>query len=222
MPLSDFYPELKGWTPAPNVSPTALPQLPTPEVQVSPLLRATLPLPLVYAPDTLKQSNRPGLSSFRISPQSPSSFPAINSAAKSAVTSTIIQAIANAPSSGAGISSLAYAGNEFSIANPTGPATVINKLPEPVHTFWAAPIPGLTSLTGTFTNGYSVRTTPATHPTIIFTPPSTGWALYTEAAAGGTSTAPTGWTAWGDMGALSIAATSPITATDGLGNARAW
>lgn len=106
MPLSDFYESMKGWTPAPEVNPTALPQLPTPEVQVSPFLRTALPLPLQYAPDTLKQSNRPGLSSFRIAPQSPSSFPTINSAAKSAVTSTIAQAIANAPPSTGGASTV--------------------------------------------------------------------------------------------------------------------
>src|SRR5712664_3383804 len=104
MPLSDYYPEMKGWQPVQNVSSTALPQLPTPEVQVSPFLRTALPLPLIYTPDTLKQSNRPGLSSYRIAPQSPSSFPAVNAAANSAVTQQIVTAIATG--GGGGISSV--------------------------------------------------------------------------------------------------------------------
>jgi hypothetical protein len=99
MPLSDYYPEMKGWTPVENPLASPLPQLPTPEVQVSPYLRTALPLPLIYTPDTLKQSNRPGLSSYRLSPQSPSSFPAINSAANSAVKKQVATVVAAAPPS---------------------------------------------------------------------------------------------------------------------------
>lgn len=106
MPLSDHFPEMRGWTPATNVNTTALPQLPTPEVQVSPFLRTTLPLPLIYTPDTLKQSNRPGLSSYRVAPQSPSSFPAINAGATSAVAAAIKQSII--PISAGGITSVGF------------------------------------------------------------------------------------------------------------------
>jgi hypothetical protein len=90
MPLSDFYPEMKGWTPVESNLTESLPQIPTAEVQVSPYLRAPLPLPLQYAPDTLKQSNRPGLSGFRVAPLPPGGVPAINSAAAT-VTRTIVQ-----------------------------------------------------------------------------------------------------------------------------------
>ncbi len=79
MGLSDWYPELKGWVPVEPVNPTALPAIPTPEVQVSPYLRTVLPLPLQYAGDTIKQYNRPGLSSFRLAPLPPGGIPAINS-----------------------------------------------------------------------------------------------------------------------------------------------
>ncbi|VVB52826.1 Uncharacterised protein [uncultured archaeon] len=91
MPLSDYFPQMKGWK-AVDTPDGMKPQIPDATTQVSPYLRAPLPLPLQYAPDTLKQYNRPGLSSFRVSPQSPSSFPAINAAsagvAQKAITVT--------------------------------------------------------------------------------------------------------------------------------------
>lgn len=93
MPLSDYYPEMQGWKPADNLSPQALPQIPTPEVQVSPFLRATLPLPLQYSGDTIKQYNRPGLSSFRIAPLPPGGIPAINSASTGTATGVVQQAV---------------------------------------------------------------------------------------------------------------------------------
>jgi hypothetical protein len=106
MQLSDFYPEFKGWKDAtPDLSANR-PPIPDVNSQVSPYLRAPLPLPLQYSPDTLRQSNRPGLSTFRIAPQSPNSFPAINAAAKSAVTAAIATAIANAPPSQGGVTSV--------------------------------------------------------------------------------------------------------------------
>jgi hypothetical protein len=109
MALSDFFPEMKGWTPAPppdvpqpqipNLTPTGPSQSPTAETQSSPYLRTTIPLPLQYSPDTLKQYNRPGLSSFRIAPLPPSGIPSINSAAASSVTSTV-QEFVNAAAAG--------------------------------------------------------------------------------------------------------------------------
>src|SRR5882762_3614459 len=78
MGLSDWYPEFEGWTPVEESAPPARPQLPTPEVQVSPYLRAPLPLPLQYTGDTIKQYNRPGISSFRIAPLPPGGIPSIN------------------------------------------------------------------------------------------------------------------------------------------------
>lgn len=94
MPLSDHYPEMKGWTPVDKINSQALPQIPTPEVQVSPFLRTVLPLPLQYSGDTIKQYNRPGLSSFRIAPLPPGGIPAVNSAAISANTQAISTAVA--------------------------------------------------------------------------------------------------------------------------------
>jgi hypothetical protein len=92
MPLSDFYPDLKGWTPVTGQNVQALPQIPTPEVQVSPFLRATLPLPMQYSGDTIKQYNRPGLSSFRIAPLPPGGIPSINSTVASTATPIIQKA----------------------------------------------------------------------------------------------------------------------------------
>ncbi len=100
MPLSDFYPDMKGWTSvtpdiskaqsAPMVSvPPGPSQSPQSETPASPYLRTTLPLPLQYAPDTLKQYNRPGLSSFRIAPLPPGGAAAVNSAIGSTTTQNI-------------------------------------------------------------------------------------------------------------------------------------
>jgi hypothetical protein len=102
MPLSDFYPEMQGWQPAdtPDTKPqpaSSTPigpsQSPTVETPSSPYLRAPLPLPLQYAPDTLRQYNRPGLSSFRIAPIPPNGVPSINSAATSVVKTTVVETI---------------------------------------------------------------------------------------------------------------------------------
>ena len=99
MPLSDYFPELKGWTDVTNQVaadkvPVA-PSLPDSNSQISAYLRATLPGPMVYQPDTLKQYNRPGVSSFRFSPVSPAALPANNSAAKS-VAQVVAQVVAQA------------------------------------------------------------------------------------------------------------------------------
>jgi len=110
MALSDFYPDMKGWVPVepavtppapqiPNLTPTGPSQSPTAETQSSPYLRTTIPLPLQYTPDTLKQYNRPNISSFRIAPLPPSGIPSVNSAAASSVTSTV-QEFINAAAAG--------------------------------------------------------------------------------------------------------------------------
>ncbi len=90
MKLSDFYPNFDNWVSASSDSAGPKPQIPDSTTQVNPFLAATVPLPLQYSPDSLRQYNRPGLSSFRVSPLSPSSFPSINSASAS-VTKTIVQ-----------------------------------------------------------------------------------------------------------------------------------
>lgn len=97
MKLSDFYPQMKGWTPAMEESSVArTPQVPNEQTQVSPFLRTVLPLPLQYSGDTIKQYNRPGISSFRTPPLPPSGIPAINSTS-AGVTKVINQ------SSGSGV-----------------------------------------------------------------------------------------------------------------------
>lgn len=90
MQLSDYFPSMQGATPVtPGSQLAAAPQLPNPETQVSAYLRTTLPLPLQYSPDTLRQYNRPGLSSFRIAPLPPGGNPSVNAASTSSVTSTV-------------------------------------------------------------------------------------------------------------------------------------
>src|ERR1017187_6299690 len=95
MPLSDFHDSMKGWVPAPPVE-SPKPQIPDPTTQVSPYLRCPLPLPLQYSPDTLRQSNRPGMSSFRIAPLPPGGNPAIN-AASGSVAQAVIAALPPIP-----------------------------------------------------------------------------------------------------------------------------
>jgi hypothetical protein len=97
MPLSDYYPDLAGWKPvepntqaAPvNQTPIGPSQSPVGEIQNSPYLRTSLPLPLTYQPDSLKQYNRPNLSTFRIAPLPPGGTPAINSASTSTIISSL-------------------------------------------------------------------------------------------------------------------------------------
>lgn len=92
MKLSDYHPSMEGATPVTPTQPVlqnAQPQIPNEQTQVSAYLRTTVPLPLQYAPDTLKQYNRPGLSSYRTSPISPSGIPGINAAVSSTTTTNI-------------------------------------------------------------------------------------------------------------------------------------
>lgn len=88
MALSDFHESMKGWVPATVTVPSA-PHIPDSNNQTGGYLRAVLPLPLQYAPDTLRQYNKPGLSSFRIAPLPPGGSPAVNSASASVTSSSI-------------------------------------------------------------------------------------------------------------------------------------
>jgi hypothetical protein len=112
MPLSDFYDSMKGATPIES-SVSKSPQLPNPETQVTPALRTTLPGPLIYSGDSVKQYVRPGSSCFRIAPLPPSGLPTINSA--SAGTAEVVQSQSNA---GSGLTSVGLAMPDiFSVTN---------------------------------------------------------------------------------------------------------
>src|SRR5271163_1777525 len=101
MPLSDYFDSMKGWTPAAaNPNANMQPQVPNDQTQRSAYLRTTLPLPLIYSGDTVKQTNVPGQSMFRIAPLPPSGIPTINSAAVSAVTAAIANGTIPIPSGG--------------------------------------------------------------------------------------------------------------------------
>lgn len=92
MKLSEYFPSMEGATPVDTAAKPpipAAPQMPNSETQISGYLRTTLPLPLQYSPDTLKQYNRPGLSSFRIAPIPPGGIPAVNAASTSVTNSSI-------------------------------------------------------------------------------------------------------------------------------------
>jgi hypothetical protein len=139
--LSDFYPEFEGWEPVKPVVGSQKPTPPDDQTQVSPYLRAVLPLPLQYSPDTLKQYNRPGLSKFRAAILPPSGVPAVNAAATSAATAAAQQIIDNAtiPATGGGLSSVGLEmPQEFSVSN--SPLTsngdiVVGWQPEQLSTF---------------------------------------------------------------------------------------
>src|SRR5258708_26814841 len=176
----------------PAAPPTSYP-VPDLAPQLNPLLRTTMPASVLRDSDTTRQFYTNAIPQIRVLAPQAASNAQINATAQSIATTVAKSVVAASPS-------------QITLKVPSifTPPTQTVTLPgplsfalasEPVHTFWAAPIPGLTSLTGTFTNSYSVRLTPNTHPTITFTPPSAGWALYTEPFAG-TSTTPTGCTAW--------------------------
>jgi hypothetical protein len=97
MKLSEYFPSMEGGTPVTPLSQqAAAPTIPDSQTQISGYLRTTLPLPLQYSPDTLKQYNRPGLSSFRIAPLPPGGNPGVNAATNSSVTSTVQQFVSTA------------------------------------------------------------------------------------------------------------------------------
>jgi hypothetical protein len=106
--LSDYYPEFEGWE-AVDTSTAQKPQIPDPQTQQSPYLRAPLPLALQLQPDTLKQYNRPGLSTFRTAP-----IPAEN------VPGGLLSTIANAINAAGGLPGSNGSGG---IGAPGGPGT---------------------------------------------------------------------------------------------------
>ncbi len=96
MALSDYFPSMQGWTPVTEKAPTAnqQPQIPNDQTQRSGYLRTTLPLPLQYSGDTIKQYNTPGMSSYRIAPLPPSGLPTVNAAAAGSAQIATQQALA--------------------------------------------------------------------------------------------------------------------------------
>jgi len=88
--LADYFPEMQGWSSVDNPA-QPKPQIPNPETQVSPYLSTPLPLPMQYSGDSVKQYNRPRLSSFRLSPLPPNANPAINAAAQSVAVAVAAQ-----------------------------------------------------------------------------------------------------------------------------------
>src|SRR6266478_6217621 len=82
--LSDYYPEMKDWTAVtPASAANKQPQLDDKTTTQSPILRATLPLSMIYSPDSLRQNNRPGVVGFRLSPVSLATTPGFGAAIQS-------------------------------------------------------------------------------------------------------------------------------------------
>src|SRR5208337_2098662 len=96
MPLSDFYPDMKGWKEVTSTV-TAAPTAPLPDAQntQNPFLRCNLPLTLQYQPDTLRQFIKPGLSSFRTAPLPPNALPTINAAAATTASKVAHQIVSS-------------------------------------------------------------------------------------------------------------------------------
>jgi hypothetical protein len=183
---------------------------------------AILSAPLGLDTDIAK-SQLPGANpAYRLMPTSIAGNPASNAAIQSTARKVIAVTPSPAPTPVASTITL-------NIPPIFTPITQTVTLPGPLafslatelpHTFLGAPIPGLTGLTSVSTNGHSPS--PATNATITFTPPSSGWVLYMESLSGNSNNAPSGWTPWGDSAALSIASTSPITATDIVSTSLSW
>jgi hypothetical protein len=95
MKLSDFFPELKGWTPVDN-SARQKPQFSEPSVIPSGSQATSLPLSLQYQPDSLRQNNRPALSSIRFAPLPPAGLPQINSASEGTASRVVAPVAAQA------------------------------------------------------------------------------------------------------------------------------
>lgn len=163
MPLSDFYPELKGWVPAQSNPTTdnSQPQVPNQETEVTPYLRTTLPLPLQYTGDTVKQYNRPGLSRIRIAPLPPSGVAAGNAAIDSVLSNFQSTSITN------------------NVENPYVPIINLNKQTGTSYTVQLSDRDTLISMTNNFGG-------------VVILPSSTGAFQYVQSAqsagAGGVST----------------------------------
>lgn len=202
------------------VKPAAPPPPPDLAPQLNPLLRTTLPASVIRDSDTTRQFYSQAVPQIRVLTPQAASNPQINATAQSIATTVAKTVVAASPSQ--------IALNVPNIFTPTAQTVTLpgplsfSLAAEPSGTIFKAPSPGLSSLTGFFTNTYASSVTPAS-ATITFTPPSAGWAFYMESAAGATNSAPTpGWTAWGDGAARTVSSTSPITATDVPANSFSW
>jgi hypothetical protein len=192
MKLSDFYQSMAGFTPVNSEIPTA-PVAPNSETQVGTYLRTTLPLPLQYSGDTVKQYNRPGLSSFRIAPLAPNAIAASIAAAASTAVATL-----------GGVSDIVsislFAPKEFIVTGSPADATGTFRIawaPEAANTFLAGPafsstIPSLPAYDQSDAVATDVAATSFTLGPII--PRSANeWAI-AAFNIGATPIPPTGWT----------------------------
>lgn len=190
MALSDYHAGFEGWQPA-KMSGSESPQIPNDQTVRSPYLRTTLPLPLQYTGDTVKQYNTPGLSSFRIAPLPPSGVPAVNAAAAS--TASVVIAQTPASSSTPDVSITLVMPQEFTVTGSPADATGefdVAWLPEPPETVLGVPTPdrlnaGL-DIVGT-------GTAPSPTLSVQVTPTQTGdYALFFGVSAASASAAVTG------------------------------
>lgn len=227
MKLSDFHEGMEGWEPV-NTEVSKTPQLPNPETQVTPFLRAILPLPLQYSGDTIKQYNRPGLSAFRIAPLPANGMPGINAAIQSTAGSVVAAAIAAIPpvddveeiciSKQPGTAytlQLIDRGNLLTFDNGAGGTITLPGAPGS-FTAGLGPFDKSTGATGSGT----IEATPA------LTPATSGeWAFLTQGnVGGGSATFPAPWvTLAGSAEQQTIAGITPVTGNATLsGSSSEW
>lgn len=201
MPLSDYFPELEGWKPVETVldKPNSSPAVPDPNNTVNPFLRTAQPLLLQYQQDTMRQSNRPGLSSYRNAPLAPN---AQSSTQASVASTSAIVAKAVAKTNGIVTVGLTMP-SQYTIASsplsPPGGTIGVQWNPVSPGQVLQGPPPGFSGFEGATSAQFPSFIGPQKVTNISFTPTSqTSLLLYAEQGSqGGTSLASQGWTSFG-------------------------
>ncbi len=142
MALSDYFPQMQGWKPVSLSAPSNAPQIPNDQTVRSAYLRTTLPLPLQYSGDTVKQYNSPGLSTFRIAPLPPNGIAASVAAAASTATTIINNETTGGGSGGISSVTLNVPAVLFTPSTQTSSDLTIDLIPQLAGTFFAAPAIG--------------------------------------------------------------------------------
>lgn len=169
--------------------PSAYPPPPTYPAAINQNFVAPLPANMWQSPDQQRQWQSGAVPQIRVIPRPAAANPTVGAAAASQAISVVANTPAPPPVTGTGITELVYDGPEFTIVDPNGPTTTIEKNPESASTFWAAPPAGLTGLEAIGQGEIADvdLTVTATGNT------SSPWGLFTYETSG-TFVTPAGWT----------------------------
>lgn len=200
MPLSDYFPEMEGWTKVEPTEAPIAPEIPDKTTTVNPYLRTTQPIILQYASDTMRQYNRPGLSSYRVAPLAPNA-----SAVTQAATASTSAIVAKQVTKGQAITTAGLTmPPQYSVGSspltPPGGTIAVQWNPVPSGQVLQGPPPGFTGFQGASYGTFASFIGPSKTVSTSFTPQSqTSLLIYGENPTLGhsVSLSQQGWTAFG-------------------------